>query len=73
MYSALLLLFVGLCSGQDGTVVNTNAGWVKGSLHPNHYEFLGIPFAAAPVGELRWKSPVPHERWNGVRDATKLV
>jgi para-nitrobenzyl esterase len=32
--------------------------------------FLGLPYAAPPVGELRWKAPEPSARWKGVRDAT---
>ncbi|MEI9970251.1 MAG: carboxylesterase family protein [Terracidiphilus sp.] len=32
--------------------------------------FLGIPYAAPPVGDLRWKAPQPAAKWKGVRDAT---
>jgi para-nitrobenzyl esterase len=32
--------------------------------------FLGLPYAAPPVGELRWKAPQPPSAWQGVRDAT---
>ncbi len=32
--------------------------------------FMGIPFAAPPVGERRWQAPAPVELWEGVRDAT---
>jgi para-nitrobenzyl esterase len=32
--------------------------------------FLGIPFAAAPVGERRWKPPQPVEKWQGIREAS---
>jgi para-nitrobenzyl esterase len=34
--------------------------------------FKGIPFAAPPVGALRWKAPQPAPRWNGVRQADKF-
>jgi para-nitrobenzyl esterase len=36
------------------------------------YEFLGIPFAKPPVGELRWKAPQPVDHWKGVRKANKF-
>ncbi|KAH7347226.1 Alpha/Beta hydrolase protein [Plectosphaerella cucumerina] len=32
--------------------------------------FLGIPYAAPPVGDLRLRTPTPHDGWNGIRDAT---
>jgi para-nitrobenzyl esterase len=34
--------------------------------------FLGLPYAAAPVGDLRWRAPQPAAMWKGVRDATKF-
>ena len=33
-------------------------------------EFKGVPFARAPVGDLRWREPLPAMPWTGVRDAT---
>ncbi len=33
--------------------------------------FLGMPYAAIPVGDLRWKAPMPPAKWKGVREATK--
>lgn len=45
----------------------TTAGAVQGEVVDGIGEFKGIPFAAPPVGELRWKAPQPVPRWQGVR------
>jgi para-nitrobenzyl esterase len=55
----------------DNLVVSTHAGKVKGLLRPSGgAEFLGIPYAQAPVGELRWREPLPVKPWTGIREAT---
>lgn len=51
-------------------IVATSAGQVQGTLHDGIERFLGIPYAGAPVGELRFELPQPGEQWDGVRDAT---
>ena len=62
----------------DNPIVNTSTGKLKGfktnrrSEEASYLSFLGIPFAEAPVGILRWKNPVPHRGWTGVRDALKF-
>jgi len=47
-------------------------GPVRGVATGTLQKFLGIPYAAAPVGDLRWRPPQEHERWNGVRDAASF-
>lgn len=52
-----------------GVTVRTDAGWVRGVEAGEHRLFQGIPYAAPPVGELRWRSPRAVAPWQGVRDA----
>jgi para-nitrobenzyl esterase len=47
----------------------TPQGTVRGHQRADHQAFLGIPFAAPPVGELRFAAPAPAPTWAGVRDA----
>lgn len=51
--------------------VTTAQGKVVGALDEatGVYSFKGIPFAAPPVGDLRWKAPQPVEAWDGIRQA----
>src|SRR5580704_18045285 len=50
-------------------VVSTEAGALRGTRSGGALAFLGIPYAAPPLGPLRWKPPRPREPWSGVRDA----
>jgi para-nitrobenzyl esterase len=52
------------------TTVQTNDGPVCGLTADNITSYLDIPFAAPPVGDLRWKSPQPHAPWTTVLQAT---
>ncbi|MCP2357226.1 para-nitrobenzyl esterase [Nonomuraea thailandensis] len=53
--------------------VRTDKGVVQGLVLKDRQEFKGIPYAAPPVGELRWKAPRPAAPWRGVRDATAFA
>jgi para-nitrobenzyl esterase len=57
-------------TGADPTVAIAN-GRLRGSLTADGVAvFKNIPFAEAPVGDLRWREPLPAKAWTGVRDAT---
>jgi para-nitrobenzyl esterase len=51
--------------------VHTDDGVVRGFDDGTSRAFLGIPFAAPPVGALRWRPPALAAKWTGMRDATR--
>jgi len=54
-------------------IVKVTAGGLRGILKPSGAaEFLGIPYAQPPVGDLRWHEPLPAKQWSGVRDAKEF-
>jgi para-nitrobenzyl esterase len=52
--------------------VETDNGLVEGTQEEGLTVYRGIPFAAPPVGELRWKAPQPAAKWSGVLKADKF-
>jgi carboxylesterase type B len=71
---AATVLFAGAAPARahGGPVAATDHGPVRGLSADGVDKFLGIPYAAPPVGALRWRPPQPAARWHGVRDATTL-
>lgn len=55
-----------------GAQVTTLSGALQGRALPDGAVFHGIPYAAPPVGPLRWQPPRPAQPWQGVRDATAV-
>jgi para-nitrobenzyl esterase len=53
----------------DDLIVKTNSGLIQGFENALSRQWLGVPFAAPPVGNLRWAAPVPPQPWSGVQDA----
>jgi para-nitrobenzyl esterase len=60
----------GACVGPTPTIVCTQSGQLQGAIEENFRAFRGIPFAAPPVGALRWRPPQLPAGWQGVRSAT---
>ena len=55
------------------TTAATNAGAVRGAHERGTVVWKAIPFAAPPVGDLRWKAPRDPQPWDGERDATSFA
>ena len=62
---ALLLPAMGMMAQ---TQVKATEGVLEGKDLSGITVFKGVPFAAPPVGNLRWKAPQPAAHWNGVRE-----
>ncbi|WP_285740217.1 carboxylesterase/lipase family protein [Kitasatospora phosalacinea] len=56
-----------------GLVVSTDTGRLLGKHAEAADQYLGVPYAAAPVGDLRWQPPQQAEPWSGVRPATEYA
>lgn len=52
-------------------MVHISTGTLRGTVAPDHRLFAGIPYAAPPLGPLRWRSPAPAVPWQGEREATR--
>ena len=72
LMAAMVAMMMTACTQQKAEVtlqVKTQAGVVEGFAEDGVKKFLGVPFAAAPVGNLRWQAPQPVVAWEGVREA----
>jgi len=63
-------LWGGPAGAQPVPTVDAPAGIVSGSVEGDIAIYRGIPYARPPVGDLRWRTPEPLPRWEGVRNAT---
>jgi para-nitrobenzyl esterase len=61
-----------MAAERGGPLVRTAEGPVQGFVNNGVSTFLGIPFAAAPVGALRWQPPQPRAAWTQTLEATKF-
>ena len=57
---------------QTTALVRVDSGQLQGVVEDGVVAYKGIPFAAPPVGELRWRPPQPVAPWTGVRPAAEF-
>ena len=69
--AAVLLLATAPALAQEAVPVEVPGGTVAGAAVGSDLVFRGIPFAAPPLGELRWCPPAPVVPWQGLRDASR--
>jgi para-nitrobenzyl esterase len=67
------LLSVSGLPAQTSKPVRTQSGSVQGKIEDGVAIYKGIPFAAPPIGDLRWRAPQPAVAWTGVRNAGKFA
>ncbi len=72
---ALALAAAGMSLAAIPEPIHTEAGLVTGVAGgaPEVRVFKGIPYAAPPLGDLRWRAPEPATKWSGVRAADKFA
>lgn len=58
-------------NNESDVVVQTKNGLLRGKSNAEVASFKGIPYAAPPVGQFRWRPPQPVKPWEGIRDASK--
>lgn len=70
----LLLAWALVACTEKNPVLTVSGGSLVGAQLPGEkvYVYKGIPYAAPPVGELRWKAPQPVIPWEGVREALEF-
>jgi para-nitrobenzyl esterase len=73
-YIVLFVFFItGLCFSQQSAPVKISDGVLQGISENGLTVYKGIPFAAPPVGKLRWRAPQPVTKWEGVLQAIKFA
>lgn len=75
LFIAACIIALAACSAQEEAgIVSVTGGQIRGTLTDSTQVMVykGIPYAAAPVGDLRWAKPQPVEAWEGIRDCSEF-
>ncbi len=70
--AALIMLAAGLIIAQQPSPVKVEEGLLQGIYENGVTVYKGVPYAAPPVGKLRWHAPQPPSSWKGIRKADKF-
>jgi len=75
LVAIFVILIAGICVAQEPAPapVRVEGGLVQGAVEDGLTVYRGIPFAAPPVGDLRWRAPQPVVKWDGVKDTVKFA
>jgi para-nitrobenzyl esterase len=68
-----VLLLLASAEASFGPLAYTNQGFVQGKFSNQVQQFLGVPYAAAPVDNLRFAPPVSPSPWDGIRSASSFA
>jgi len=71
--SIVVAFFATTSVAQQVAPIKVDGGLLQGTLEDELTVYKGIPFAAPPVGELRWRAPQPAAKWEGVKLADKFA
>jgi para-nitrobenzyl esterase len=71
--SIFLTVTIGAGFTQQPAQVKVEEGLLQGTIEDGLTVYKGIPFATPPVGQLRWKAPLPASKWEGVKQANKFA
>ena len=74
LFALPLLLFLSCAKEVENPILTIEGGRIQGVLaeNPGVYVYRGIPYAAPPIGNLRWKEPQPVVAWDSVRICDKF-
>lgn len=72
VFYVLAIIMSTIVASAESPQIKIKDGLIEGKAGAGVYAFLGIPYAAPPMGDLRWRPPIAPAKWKGVRNATEF-
>jgi hypothetical protein len=63
---------ISVTEGADPLLVRVDGGLIRGRTKNGVDHFMGLPYAASPIGKPRWRDPQPVVSWRGIREASAV-